>query len=242
MQLTCDDVSAWVASVDMYRVLLILTASAKRIAALATIPILYDGATGVCLQFHNTTDHTYVVNYTDSCYQTCDGIWSCSEMLCKLFRNPGVIWVGVRPNQNGIPCDIDVDAWLAKGFTAYDSFNNCIWWSWLLFFGLFLFYICGFVRYIFWPMDAFKPDLTICKKEFTNVKLFLVYIMLFLFRIPVYVAYGILMHQIKSEQVDKMPDPIENAEMMESYAFLGAFIIDNLYNPFEVAKLFFKNH
>jgi len=61
-----------------------LTASAKRIAAIATIPILYDGATGVCLQFHNVSTQTYVINTTDSCYRTCDGIWSCSEMICQL--------------------------------------------------------------------------------------------------------------------------------------------------------------
>jgi len=150
-------------------------------------------------------------------------------MICQL-KKPDVPWVAVRPKIDGIPCNIDIDTWLDGNFAEYSHFLDSIWWCWFLLVFLCVFYLIGFIRYIFWPEEALKE---LCG--------LFIYFVIFLCRIPVYIAIYYLM-QIKNQVVDHPPDAIEQAETMELIAFLFAFIIDNIYNPYEVAKLFFKDH
>lgn len=215
-----------------------LFGTVERISGLATIPILFNGAVGGSVNLYNNSMFPvlyYVTNYPVAC----NGIWSCSNMICELFTKKGTKYVALKPNINNItnlpPCSKNINTWLEKWFEYKITYYSLIFAS----ISSAIAICISFLILIFKYKDN-KDDIIIInqfeEKTTSRTMSIVIYIILFAFRSPVYISmlllYTYLIPNLKI--VDDVPSQIQTYEYIKLFSLLAAYFIDNVISPLSI--------
>lgn len=215
-------------------VISMLFGTTNRIAGLATVPVLFDGAVGgTLIRYENSTipQLYYISNYTTDC----TGIWSCSKLICDLYAKDNAMYVAIKPNAGNIsdlpPCSKNIDKWL-NHWPEYQITYYSIVFSWtsvaLSIILSFLLMICKCGEKKFEIIINEDEEKSYCKK-------YALYGVLFLLRCPVYVSVILLYtYLIPKLPIDNPPFQIQNSEYIKTFSLLIAYTIDNFLFPYEI--------
>jgi len=200
-------------------------------ASLATLPILFSGASEAQLIMYNNTIEptTYIINDTSpESSGTCTGIWSCSELLCNLYT-PDIAYIAVLPNDNptDIVCGTDNPDWLDQ-FPEYHHIEIAIKVVW----------VCLALN---WAINLFTWLASCFMKTFPKRIFWIIYAILFILRSPVYYVIGYFHINIVTLQVDDPPQSIQKAENILFISFIITYVLDHVYNTYEILEKIFQS-
>lgn len=217
-----------------------LFANINNIAALATMPILFDGAIGVSLKLYknSTIPPLYHVN---SYPGGCDGLWSCFNMICELYNKTehnNIKYIAIDPNQRRnatLPlCSKDIniwlDTWTSYQITKYSLIFAAI--SIAISSAIALLFILLKRRHNKTDIIINQPD----EQEISPLTSLGFSAFLFILRCPIYVSfillYGYLIPDLQI--IDHPPSQIQSSEYLTIFSLLSAYLIDNFIFPFEI--------
>ena len=177
----------------------------------STNPLLYNGAMVRALLYNETINGFRWVN--PPIFKACDGSWDCLKAICEVYmNNPNIWWMGVQIHSD-----------------KNDTYMN----------------LCGSNNWIIDHSNDFKPELSILMISIISLLIYYILslifiiskssyswlkvVLLFLFRISIYIAIGIIYELDVRNMIDTIPSqftiPEDITIIMTTFAYTLDFII-----------------